>query len=60
MQDYLASRPQLERGALGSAVIAGGVEMFRAAVQLCGVGVTTSMCCRYSTVWCGRLHASFE
>ena len=27
MQDYLGSRPQLERGTLGSAVIAGGVTM---------------------------------
>ena len=27
MQGYLGSQPQLERGALGSAVIAGGVEM---------------------------------
>ena len=27
MQDYLGPRPQLERGALGSAVIAGGVKM---------------------------------
>ena len=27
MQGYLGSRPQLERGALGSAVIAGGVKM---------------------------------
>ena len=26
MQGYLVSRPQLERGALGSAVIAGGVK----------------------------------
>ena len=27
IQDYLGSQPQLERGALGSAVIAGGVKM---------------------------------
>ena len=27
MQGYLGSRPQLERGALGSVVIAGGVKM---------------------------------
>ena len=35
MQDYLGSRPQLERGALGSAVIAGGVKM-KFAVWFCG------------------------
>ena len=29
MQDYLGSRPQLERGALGSAVIARGVKMIK-------------------------------
>ena len=27
MQDYLGSRPQLERGTLGSAVISGGIKM---------------------------------
>ena len=27
MQDYLESRPQLERGTLGSVVISGGVNM---------------------------------
>ena len=35
MQDYLGFRPQLERGAFGSAVIAGGVEMKLLAVWLC-------------------------
>ena len=30
MQDYIGSRPQLERGTLGYAVIAGGVKMFLA------------------------------
>ena len=36
MQDYLGSRPQLERGALGSAVIAGGVEMKLSTIWFCG------------------------
>ena len=36
MQNYLGSRPQLERGALGSAVIAGGVKMKLLAIWFCG------------------------
>ena len=36
MHDYLGSRPQLERGALGSAVIAGGVKMKLIAIWFCG------------------------
>ena len=36
MQDYLGSRPQLERGALGSTVIAGGVKMKLLAIWFCG------------------------
>ena len=36
MQDYLGSRPQLERGALGSMVVAGGVKMKVLAICFCG------------------------
>ena len=36
MQDYIGSPPQLERGALGSAVIAGGVQMKLLAIWFCG------------------------
>ena len=36
MQGYLRSRPQLERGALGSVVIAGGVKM-KFSVGLCAI-----------------------
>ena len=36
MQDYLGSRPQLEKGALGSVVIAGGVKMKLLAIWFCG------------------------
>ena len=36
MQDYLRSQPQLERGALGSVVIAGGVKMKLLAIWFCG------------------------
>ena len=36
MQDYLGTRPQLERGALGSVVIAGGVKMKLVAIWCCG------------------------
>ena len=36
MQAYLGSRPQLERGALGSVVIAGGVKMKLLAIWFCG------------------------
>ena len=35
MQDYLGSRPHLENGALGSAVIAGGVKMKLLAICFC-------------------------
>ena len=36
MQDYLGSQPQSERGAFGSAVIAGGVKMKLLAIWFCG------------------------
>ena len=36
MQGYLGTRPQLERGALGSVVIAGGVKMKLLAIWFCG------------------------
>ena len=36
MQGYLGSRPQLERGALGSVVIAGGVKQKLLAIWFCG------------------------
>ena len=36
MQGFLGSRPQLERGPLGSAVIAGGVKMKLLAIWFCG------------------------
>ena len=37
MQDYLGSRPRLEReSALGSAIIAGGVKMKLLVIWLCG------------------------
>ena len=36
MQDYLGSQPELERGALGSAVIAGGRKMKLLAIGFCG------------------------
>ena len=36
IQDYLGSRSQLERGALGSVVIAGGVKMKLLAIWFCG------------------------
>ena len=36
MQDCLGSRPQIERGALGSVVIAGGVKMKLLAIWFCG------------------------
>ena len=36
MQDYLGSQPQLKRGTLGSAVIAGGVEMKLLVTWFCG------------------------
>ena len=36
MQGYLGSRPQLERGTLGSAVIAGGAKMKVLARWFCG------------------------
>ena len=36
MQDYLGSQPQLERGVLGSAAIAGGVRMKLLAIWFCG------------------------
>ena len=36
MQGYQGSRPQFERGALGSAVIAGGVQMKLLAIWFCG------------------------
>ena len=35
-QGYLGSRPQIERGALGSVVIAGGVKMKLLAIRVCG------------------------
>ena len=37
-QDYQGSRPKLERGTLGSAVIAGGVTMKLSAIWFCGNG----------------------
>ena len=36
MQGYLGSRPQLQRGALGSEVITGGVKMKLLAIWFCG------------------------
>ena len=36
MQGYLVSRPQVERGALGSAVVDGGVKMKLLAIGFCG------------------------
>ena len=36
MQGYLGSQPQLERGPLGLAVIAGGVKMNLLAIWFCG------------------------
>ena len=36
MQNYLVSRPQLDRGALGSAAIARGIKMKLLAIWYCG------------------------
>ena len=36
MQDYLGSRPQLERGAIGSMAIAEGVQMKLLMIWFCG------------------------
>ena len=35
MQDYLGSQPQLERGVVGSVVIAGGVKMKLLVIWFC-------------------------
>ena len=36
MQGHLGSQPQVERGTLGSAVVAGGVDMKLLAIWFCG------------------------
>ena len=58
MQDYLGSQPQLERGTLGSVVIAGEVKMKLVAICFCGnrsmaIGASEDSLAQLSICWRG-------